>query len=62
MKVKLEELCVESFATTPQAMDARGTVNAHEATFVYTCKWSCPPYYTCPECAPRAMEERPQEG
>jgi len=54
MKVKLENLRVESFATTLETDDVRGTVNAHEATgVVYTCKFSCPPYYTCPECAPR---------
>jgi hypothetical protein len=60
MKVKLEELLVESFATTPQAMDARGTVNAHDAS-LKTCRFSCPPYYTCPECASPVMDERKQE-
>ncbi|HET7464435.1 MAG TPA: hypothetical protein VFJ82_24460 [Longimicrobium sp.] len=58
MKVKLENLRVESFATTAGADDVRGTVNAHEASALYTCRFSCPPYYTCPECAPPVMEER----
>lgn len=58
MKVKLEDLSVESFATTSEGVGRRGTVNAHEASPLYTCKWSCPPYYTCPECAPPVMEER----
>lgn len=63
MKVKLENLRVESFATTAGAGGARGTVNAHEkaSAALYTCRFSCPPYYTCPECAPPVMEERPVE-
>lgn len=61
MKVKLENLRVESFATTAAGGDARGTVNANEASALYTCRFSCPPYYTCPECAPRVVPERPAE-
>jgi hypothetical protein len=60
MKVKLEELRVESFATTAAADDARGTVYAHEAS-ILTCRFSCPPRYTCPECAPQVMDERAVE-
>lgn len=52
MKVKLEALQVESFETTAEENEARGTVNGHEALQV-TVKFSCPPRYTCPECAPR---------
>ncbi|HET7233624.1 MAG TPA: pinensin family lanthipeptide [Longimicrobium sp.] len=55
MKVKLDEVRVESFATTAGNDGARGTVNAHEATP----RFSCQPYYTCPECASPVMEERP---
>jgi hypothetical protein len=52
MKVKLEDLRVESFTTTVEADDVRGTVNAHAASLLLTCRFSCPPRYTCPECAP----------
>ena len=48
MKLKIEELLVDSFATDDAARDARGTIHAHEATPY----WSCQPKYTCPECAP----------
>lgn len=57
MKAKLEELQVESFATTENGAGARGTVNGHEATP----RFSCQPYYTCPECASPVMDERPAE-
>ncbi|HSU15397.1 hypothetical protein [Longimicrobium sp.] len=50
MKVKLEEIRVDSFATAAEPSAQRGTVNAHMQTS-YTCKWSCYPKYTCPECA-----------
>ena len=61
MKVKLEEVRVDSFATTAEAGDGRGTVKAHEASLLLTCYLSCPPKYTCPECAPPAFPERPRE-
>jgi hypothetical protein len=54
MKVKFEDLRVESFVTTTNAADARGTVNGHEATP----RFSCQPHYTCPECASPVMDER----
>ncbi|HEV7589782.1 MAG TPA: hypothetical protein VGO40_16825 [Longimicrobium sp.] len=60
MKVKLEELRVESFATTSLATTARGTVNAHDASLA-TCRFSCPPHYTCPECASPVMDEPRRE-
>ena len=61
MKVKLEEVRVDSFATTAETVDERGTVQAHEASLLLTCRFSCPPKYTCPECAPPAFPERPRE-
>jgi hypothetical protein len=54
MKLKIEDLRVDSFATADGAMEGRGTVRANEATPY----WSCVPRYTCPECAPPVMEER----
>ena len=49
-KLMLADLRVESFTTTPPVDKARGTVHANAASVV-TCRWSCPPRYTCPECA-----------
>jgi len=60
MKVKLEEIRVDSFATTAEAMDEKGTVNGYNASLI-TCRLSCPPKYTCPECAPPAFPDRPRE-
>jgi|1185.fasta_scaffold641081_2 hypothetical protein len=60
MKVKLEEIRVDSFATTAETADERGTVNGHDASLI-TCRLSCPPKYTCPECAPPAFPERQRE-
>ncbi|HEU0014373.1 MAG TPA: hypothetical protein VFQ45_11850 [Longimicrobium sp.] len=38
----LDELCVESFDTTPAAKNQRGTVHAEQCT--------CPTNCTCPGC------------
>lgn len=56
MKVKLEEIRVDSFATTSDVAEERGTVQAHAAS-VITCRFSCPPRFTCPECASPRQEE-----
>jgi len=58
-KLMLADLCVESFATTPAMDTERGTVRGNDASVV-TCRWSCPPVYTCPECA-NVKEERALE-
>ncbi|HEX8903843.1 MAG TPA: hypothetical protein VF771_03320 [Longimicrobiaceae bacterium] len=60
MKVKLDDIRVDTFATGEVPTLRQGTVRAHEATS-YTCRWSCTPYYTCPECAYPVMPERQQE-
>lgn len=57
MKVKLEDVRVDSFATTPETAREQGTVHGFEATP----RFSCQPQYTCPECASRVMPERVQE-
>ena len=54
MKLKIEDLRVDSFATADGQGESRGTVRANEATPY----WSCQPKYTCPECASPVMEER----
>ena len=59
-KLMLADLRVESFATTPPVDDERGTVHGNAAS-VLSCRFSCPPKYTCPECAPPVKEERPLE-
>lgn len=54
MKLRLDEMRVDSFSTTPARADEHGTVYANEVTVHF----SCPPRYTCPECAPPAHPER----
>jgi hypothetical protein len=55
MKLKLDDIRVDSFATGADAKPARGTVRGHEASLiVLTCYISCPPQYSCPECPPPA--------
>jgi hypothetical protein len=56
MKVKLDDIQIESFITTPEMAGERGTVQAHDASAV-TCRYSCVPKYTCPECAMTRAEE-----
>ncbi|MBV9107912.1 MAG: hypothetical protein JO306_00720 [Gemmatimonadetes bacterium] len=57
MKLKLEEIRVESYATLDVDV-ARGTVRGEEmAASLVTCRLSCPPKYTCPECAPPALPD-----
>ncbi len=51
-KLMLTDLRVESFTTTPPVSAERGTVQGNAASLI-TCRLSCPPRYTCPECAPR---------
>jgi hypothetical protein len=53
MKIRLDDVRVESFATTHAPVAERGTVHANEATVHF----SCPPRYTCPECASPAFPE-----
>ena len=47
MQLKVEDVAVDSFATTLAPSDGRGTVRAHEDLARIT-RW---PVYTCPECA-----------
>ncbi len=56
MKVKLDDIQIDSFITTPEMVGERGTVQAHGASAV-TCIHSCVPKYTCPECALTRAEE-----
>lgn len=61
MKLKLEEIRVESYVTL-EADAARGTVRGEEMdASLLTCNLSCPPKYTCPECAPPAIPDRRRE-
>ena len=57
-KVKLDEIRVDSFTTTPEVAAERGTVLGNDASAV-TCIWSCVPRYTCPECALTRLEAPP---
>jgi hypothetical protein len=51
MKLKLEDVRVDSFATADAGTEERGTVHAQgSALIVLTCRASCPGNYTCPEC------------
>ena len=50
LHLKVDALCVESFAATPEAPLARGTVKGPEGFTVYGNE-TCRPFYTCPECA-----------
>jgi hypothetical protein len=50
MKLKIDDIHVESFATAV-ATPERGTVEAHASQLiVITCRPSCPGQVTCPEC------------
>ena len=53
MKIRLDDVRVESFATTHAPVEARGTVHANE----FTVHFSCPPRRTCPACASPAFPE-----
>ena len=57
MKVKLDDIRVDSFPTTSEPTREQGTVCAFEATP----RFSCQPQYTCPECASPVMPQREQE-
>lgn len=57
MKLRIEDLHVDSFATVEAGADARGTVQAHEVTPLR----SCQPRYTCPECASPVFEPAERE-
>jgi hypothetical protein len=57
MKIKLDDVRVDSFATTHAPVAGRGTVHANEVTVHF----SCPPRYTCPECASPPFREEPAE-
>ena len=58
MKLKLDEVAVESFATTDGDAETRGTVQGQEFSYPH---FSCPPKYTCPECASPVMAPRDDE-
>ena len=53
MKIRLDDVQVDSFATTHATVAERGTVHANEVTV----RFSCPPKYTCPECASPPFHE-----
>ena len=53
MKLKLEDISVDSFPTH-EVVRADGTVHGQEFSYPH---YSCPPKYTCPECAPPVMDE-----
>jgi hypothetical protein len=51
MKLKIDDICVESFDTAAVVLDSRGTVEAHASQLiVITCRATCPGQETCPEC------------
>ena len=55
LKLKMEELRVETFATDPTTTDDRGTVRANAATPPGNCfsgVWSCIPEASCGETCP----------
>ena len=54
MKLKLEDVQVDSFATSDDETGRAGTVQGYQFSYPH---YSCPPKYTCPECAPPAMDE-----
>ena len=58
MKIRLEDVRVDSFTTTHAPAEERGTVHANEVTVHF----SCPPRYTCPECASPAFLEPDAES
>jgi len=53
MKLKLDDVQVESFPTTAKMEAEDGTVHAFAASIPR----SCPARYTCPECASPAFPE-----
>lgn len=51
LALKLDELRVQSFATTPEAAAARGTVRGHETeTEQHACSDACSLVLTCNSC------------
>lgn len=58
MKLKPDDVQVESFPTTPAMGSGDGTVHAFAASIPR----SCPARYTCPECASPAFPEPDAEG
>jgi hypothetical protein len=59
MKVKLEEIRVDSFATAAEPMQQRGTVNAHDAS-ASTCVWSCGSTPVRSACTPPSRSAPPR--
>jgi hypothetical protein len=57
MKLKLEDIQVDSFPTH-ETTDEAGTVQGYQFSYPH---FSCPPKYTCPECASPVMDEEPAE-
>jgi hypothetical protein len=50
MKLKLDDIRVDSFATANAATEQRGTVHGHASLLLITCRATCPGHETCPEC------------
>lgn len=52
MKLKLDDVRVESFATADVVPEGRGTVHGQAASqlIMLTCRATCPGNQTCPEC------------
>lgn len=51
MKLKIDDIRVDSFDTAAVLPDGPGTVEAHASQLiVITCRASCPGQETCPEC------------
>jgi hypothetical protein len=58
MKIRLDDVQVESFPTTPEIRGEAGTVHGFAASIPR----SCPARYTCPECASPAFPEPDAEN
>jgi len=51
MKLKIDDIGVESFDTAADLPETRGTAGAHASQLiVITCRATCPGQETCPEC------------
>jgi hypothetical protein len=51
MKLKIDDIRVDSFDTAAEPAETRGTVEAHASQLiVITCRATCPGQETCPEC------------
>ena len=50
MKLKLDDIRIDSFATADAAPGQRGTVHGQATLLLITCRATCPGNETCPEC------------